>query len=218
MALSKSGKNPRNKMNAKQNDFAKNVFINCPLDDAYIRLLRPLIFTVLYLGYTPRIATERSDSGETRINKICGLIEKSRLSIHDLSRICSAKQKEFYRMNMPFELGMDIGCRFFKGGLASEKKFLVLEKEKYRYQKALSDLSGFDIKSHENDPETLVRQVRNWFVENEIQHADSGTKIWENFNEFMANFYEKREDEGFKDRDLEIMPTPEFIRFIQEWT
>jgi len=118
---------------------------------------------------------------------------------------------------MSFELGMDIGCRFFKGGLASEKKFLVLEKEKYRYQKALSDLSGFDIKSHKNKPEKLVRQVRNWFVENEIQHADSGTRIWEDFNEFMANFYKKRKDEGFKDRDLKIMPMPEFIRFIQEW-
>ncbi len=204
-------------MTAEQNNFAKNVFINCPFDPNYIPLLRPLIFTILYLGYTPKTATERSDSGETRINKICELIEQSKLSIHDLSRIRSAKPDEFYRMNMPFELGVDIGCRFFKGGQARDKKCLVLEKEKYRYQKALSDMSGSDIKHHNNEPEELVRQVRNWFVENEIQHADSGTKIWEIFNEFMADFYQKRQDEGFKDRDLEMMPTPEYIRFIKEW-
>lgn len=204
-------------MTAEQNDFAKNVFINCPFDVAFIPLLRPLIFTILYLGYTPKIAVERSDSGEARINKIRELIEQSKLSIHDLSRMRSAKRDEFYRMNMPFELGVDIGCRFFKEGRARDKKCLILEKEKYRYQKVLSDMSGSDIKNHNDKPRELVRQVRNWFVENEIQHADSGTKIWGTFNEFMADFYRKRQGEGFKKRDLEMMPLPEYIRFIHEW-
>jgi len=204
-------------MTTEQNDFAKNVFINCPFDAIFIPLLRPLIFTVLYLGYTPKVTTEKSDSGEVRINKIRDLIEQSKLSIHDLSRMRSAKKDEFYRMNMPFELGVDIGCRFFKEGRARNKKCLILEKEKYGYQKALSDMSGSDIRNHNDEPEELVRQVRNWFVENEIQHAKSGTRIWQTFNEFMADFYQKRQDEGFKDRDLETMPLPEYIRFIREW-
>ena len=78
-------------------------------------------------------------------------------------------------------------------------------------------MSGSDIKNHNNEPEELIRQIRNWFVENEIAHADSGTKIWENFNEFMADFYQKRLGEGFKDMDLETMPDPEYIRFTKEW-
>ncbi len=78
MALSKDGKSPKNNMTVEQNDFAKNVFINCPFDANYISLLRPLIFTILYLGYTPKTAAERSDSGETRINKIRELIEQSK--------------------------------------------------------------------------------------------------------------------------------------------
>lgn len=204
-------------MNVEISDFTKNVFINCPFDATFVPLLRPLIFSILYLGYTPRIATERSDSGEVRIDKIRGLIEESKLSIHDLSRIHSAKKEEFYRMNMPFELGVDVGCRFFKEGRAGDKKCLILEKEKYRYQKALSDMSGSDIKNHNDEPEELVRQVRNWFIENEIQHADSGTKIWQTFNEFMADFYQERRDEGFKDRDLEMMPLPEYISFTRKW-
>ena len=103
-------------MVSQSSQFTKNVFINCPFDNEYIALLRPLLFTIVYLGYSPRIASEQFDSGEARIKKICDLIEKSQLSIHDLSRIKSSKEEQFYRLNMPFELGIDIGCRLFKGG------------------------------------------------------------------------------------------------------
>ncbi len=204
-------------MNKMANNFSNNVFINCPFGPDYIPLLRPLLFTILYLGYNPRIASESSDSGEARFQKICQLIEQSRISIHDLSRIRSTKKNEFFRLNMPFELGVDIGCRRYKGGLTDQKKCLVLEKERYRYRKALSDLSGSDIKNHNNEPEEIVRQTRSWFVENENPRADSATQIWESFNEFMADFYHKREEEGYKDKDLEMMPIPEYILFIKDW-
>jgi hypothetical protein len=39
--------------------FVTNVFVNCPFDDKYLRLLRPLLFTVIYLGLKSRIALER---------------------------------------------------------------------------------------------------------------------------------------------------------------
>jgi hypothetical protein len=117
---------------------------------------------------------------------------------------------------MPFELGVDIGCRMARGDKV-RKKCLILEKERYRYRKALSDLSGSDIKTHGNESEQLVREVRNWFVENENVVADSGTRIWEAFNEFMAEFYRRRKEEGYKDRDLEIMPIPEFTKFARDW-
>src|SRR5215210_2568400 len=98
-----------------RNNFAKNVFINCPFDPAYKSLLRPLLFTILYFGFNPKIASESSDSGEQRINKICELIESSRYSIHDLSRAKASKKNEFSRHNTPFELGIDYGSRKFAG-------------------------------------------------------------------------------------------------------
>lgn len=198
--------------------FEKNVFINCPFDkDYYIPLLRPLIFSIVYLGYNPRIATESFDSGELRIQKICKLIRNSKFSIHDLSRIQSKGKKEIFRLNMAFELGIDIGCRLFKEGKEKNKKCLVLETRRYRIKKALSDFSGSDIKHHNNNPEKLVREVRNWFVENGLRNTPTATKIWEDFNKFMADFFQKRKQEGYKAKDLEMMPIPEFITFITGW-
>ncbi len=204
-------------MRNSSSNFLKNVFINCPFDSHYTSLLRPLLFTILYLDYNPRIASERFDSGEARINKICELIRISKYSIHDLSRIQSSKKGEFYRLNMPFELGIDIGYRLFSTGNAKTRKCLILEKEKYRYQKALSDLSSSDIKHHNNEPEDIVREVRNWFVETDKPRVPSGTRIWEHFNEFMADFYTKRKKEGYKRKDLQMMPIPELVSFKKEW-
>jgi len=92
-------------------DFEKNVFINCPFDDKYLELLHPLSFTLIYLDFNPRIALESFDSGHQRIDKICKLIEESKFSIHDLSRLQSQKKNEYFRLNMPFELGIDYGVR-----------------------------------------------------------------------------------------------------------
>ncbi|MCK4763486.1 MAG: hypothetical protein KAW12_14905 [Candidatus Aminicenantes bacterium] len=205
-------------MDSQADSFEKNVFINCPFDkDYYIPLLRPLIFTIVYLGYNPRIASESFDTGEGRIQKISNLVRESKFSIHDLSRIQAKKRHEIFRLNMAFELGIDIGCRLFKEGREKNKKCLVLEAVQHRIKKALSDLSGSDIKHHNNNPEEIVRQVRNWFVENGLRNVPSTAKIWETFNKFMAKFYQQREEEGFKTRDLEMMPIPEFIDFIKDW-
>jgi len=113
-------------MNSSDLDFSRNVFINCPFDSEYIPLLRPLLFTVLFLNFNPRIASERFDSGEARINKICELIKCSRYSIQDISRIRSKKRGEYYRLNMPLELGIDIGCRLANEGVLQSKTCLIL--------------------------------------------------------------------------------------------
>lgn len=66
--------------------FDKNVFINCPFDEGYTPLLKALLFTIKKGGLSPRLALERWDSGEVRLNKIRELIELSQYSIHDLNR------------------------------------------------------------------------------------------------------------------------------------
>src|ERR1043165_5105104 len=83
-------------------DFNTNVFINCPFDSEYDSLLKPILFTIIYFGFTPQIASRTGDSGEQRITKILSLILNSKYSIHDLSRIRSAKRGEIYRPNKTF--------------------------------------------------------------------------------------------------------------------
>jgi hypothetical protein len=53
---------------------------------------------------------ERLDSGRPRIDKIISLIKESKYAIHDLSRLKAREAGEYYRLNMPFELGLDVGC------------------------------------------------------------------------------------------------------------
>jgi len=33
----------------------------------------------------------------------------------------------------------------------------------------------------------------------------------------MLDFYRQRKAEGYKDQDLEMMPIPEYIYFIEDW-
>ena len=199
-------------------DFGRNVFINCPFDERYLPLLQALLFTIVHLGFTPRIALERTDSGELRLNKISDLIRRSRFSIHDLSRARSAEPGEFYRMNMSFELGVDYGCRLFGQRELKRKRCLVLCGRAFEHARALSDVSGVDAKHHNDEPLELIRQVRNWFVETaEAGEVPSASTIWRGFIDFMVDFRGKRAADGFSPEDLNTMPIREFVGFIARW-
>ncbi len=197
--------------------FNENVFVNCPFDEEYLSLLRPLLFTIIYLGFKPRIALEELDSSQPRIQRIIGLITSSRYAIHDLSRLQAREAGEYYRLNMPFELGIDVGCRLFGKGQRTQKKFLVLEAERYRYQAAISDLSNSDIAVHGGDPESIVTEVRNW-LDNQAQlQAPGPSRIWGAFLDFMADNYDVLKQRGFSDRDIEKLPMSELTQCIERW-
>jgi len=198
--------------------FNKNVFINCPFDGRYDSLLKPILFTIVYFEFTPQIASQTGDSGEQRINKILRLILKSRYSIHDLSRIRSRRRGEFFRLNIPFELGIDYGCRRASTGYLQKKRFLVLGARPHDHKRALSDLGGIDGKSHGNNPKKAVIELRNWFVDTiNLTKAPSGSALWEKFIEFRADFYDQKRQAGFSRHDLKRMPVREYINAIRHW-
>jgi hypothetical protein len=197
--------------------FAESVFVNCPYDEKYRALLRPLLFTIVYAGMNPRLAMERMDSGETRIGRIAELIRESKYAIHDLSRIQAEKKGEYFRLNMPFELGLDVGCRLFGQGRDCDKRCLILEKERYRYQAALSDLSSSDIRAHGDDPEELVAAVRDWLNCEAGAHLPGPSRIWDAFNEFMADDYDKLTADGFSDKDIVRLPFGELVDGMKAW-
>lgn len=197
-------------------DFDKNVFVNCPFDDEYRQILIGVVFTVIYFGFKPRLSLERADSAEIRIDKIVDLIRRSRFGIHDLSRLVSEDAGEVYRMNMPFELGIDFGCKRFKGRKWANKKILILEKERYRFQQAISDLSGCDIKEHNNEVDKAILAVRDWFVTEEFGRGDSGSKVWDRFNDFQAYLYDEVvEKDGHE--SVDDVQVSEIIHHINNW-
>ena len=197
--------------------FTRNVFINCPFDDAYLPLLRPLLFAVIYVGLTPRIATERLDSGQPRIEKITSLIRESKYAIHDLSRLTAKKKGEYFRLNMPLELGIDFGCKTFGAGKLKKKCCLILESERYRFQAAVSDLSGSDISAHNDEPQQVVVAVRNWLHNEANLTASSASKIWATFNRFMADNYDKLKADGFSHGEIEGLSVKELMKCMRLW-
>jgi hypothetical protein len=179
--------------------FDRSVFINCPFDAEYLSLLRPLLFTVASFGFEPRIASERSDSAEMRFDKIVRLIRSSRYSIHDISRLRAKAAGDFSRFNLPFELGVDRGAQLFGPRGLRSKCCLMLERDQHEFRRALSDLAGVDIKSHQGEPVGIVRAVRDWFVETVgLRRVASATKVWNRFTEFASDFYDARMADGFR--------------------
>jgi hypothetical protein len=196
--------------------FESNVFINCPFDKIYVPLLQPLLFTVIYLDLNP-LVSETKSSGQVRVEQIKKLILRSKYSIHDISRSEALKEKELPRFNMPFEMGLDLGCQSFGKGKLGLKKSLVLEKTKYHYQRVISDIAGQDIESHNDNPEELIRKVRNWFSSVLHSHQPSPTLIWESYNDFLDSIIEQLKKEAFSKADMESLPVSNFILLAKKW-
>ena len=100
-----------------------SIFINCPFDDDYLPLLRALLFVARFYNLEVKISSTDLDSKSNRLSRIIALMRESKYSVHDLSRMKSGKKGEYYRMNMPFELGLDYGIS------GDDKIFLIFESE-----------------------------------------------------------------------------------------
>ncbi len=165
-----------------------DVFINCPFDDTYHELFRAIVFTVADCGFIPRCALERSDSGETRIEKLFRIIAECRYGIHDISATELDPINRLPRFNMPLELGIFLGAKRYGSSLQERKSCLILDRERYRYQKFCSDIAGQDPKSHEGDPSQAVRCVRNWLKDERPDEAvPGGGRIFDRYQTFCAD-------------------------------
>jgi hypothetical protein len=174
-------------MPAKASDYDRHVFINCPFDPQYQPLFRALVFAVEVCGFTARCALEVEDSGEVRANKIIKIIKDCRLGIHDISRT-ELNPEGLPRFNMPYELGLFIGCALFGVGQHKRKRTLILDKERRRYASFLSDIAGQDIQDHANDPAQLIRKVRYWLLnQSGGRSIPGGDIITKRFNLFCSD-------------------------------
>jgi hypothetical protein len=150
-------------------DYDTQVFLNVPFDKRYKKLLDALVFAVHDCGFFARCALEREDGGEVRFDKIFKIIEACRYGIHDLSRTTLDATNRLPRFNMPLELGVFLGARRYGDTAQRRKSCMILERDKYRYQKFCSDIAGQDIRAHGNQATAAVRAVRTWLQANAVK-------------------------------------------------
>jgi len=171
----------------KTSTYNENIFINCPFDSTYKPLFDAIIFAVFDCGFVARCALEEDDGSQIRVQKIFDIISQCRLSIHDLCRVEIDRGTKLPRFNMPLELGAFLGAKHFGKGIQKKKACLILDSEKYRYQKFISDIAGQDIKAHENNPKILIRVVRDWLRTYSQVSIPSGSVIWSRYQVFESD-------------------------------
>jgi len=89
------------------------------------------------------------------------------------------------RYNMAFELGLFLGCCEFGGRGHAGKSCLILDRQRWRYRKSLSDLSGRDIQRHNGNPKQAVIAVRNWLAtESQLSDRPGGSFIIKQYERF----------------------------------
>jgi hypothetical protein len=192
----------------------KDVFINCPFDESYNSIFDAILFTTNYCGFKPRCALEKEDSSESRKDKIFKIIEECNFGIHDISRT-ELNEDKLPRFNMPFEFGVFIGAKQFGSGRQKRKKCIVLDSERYRFQKFLSDISGQDIRSHDNNPDKAIENVRNWLNSLNVNPSISGaTTIKNKYSEYKNLLPKLLEKKNLTIDDVQYADT---IPIMSEW-
>ncbi|ATY34822.1 hypothetical protein [Sphingomonas psychrotolerans] len=164
-----------------------DVFINCPFDPDFKPIFQALVFTIFACGFRPRSARELDDGGQTRIEKLYGLIQECRYGIHDLSRTEPDKDHALPRFNMPLELGLFLGAKRYGDTAQHDKRLLILDIERFRYQKFISDLAGMDIHEHGGRAEAAIRETRDWLANVSRRQISSGDKIVRLYDQFSAD-------------------------------
>ena len=151
----------------------QSVFLNIPYDAQFEELYLAYIVGLTQLGL--KINATLALPNQDRLKRIVGLIEKSDVSIHDLSRIESPSGVP--RFNMPLELGLALFRSHITRG---RHRVFVFEKKAYRVQRSTSDVNGIDPQIHKGRPKGVMAGLRNIFYQSD------GTTVPEMLSSYRA--------------------------------
>lgn len=196
--------------------YDQNLFLNCPFDEAYQPVFEALVFAAFDCGYVPRCALEADDAGQVRFEKILKIIRGCRLGVHDISRTELDGLNGLPRFNMPFELGLFVGAvRFGSARDQRRKVCLVLDRERYRFQKFISDIAGQDIREHGDDPERAIGALRAWLATLPRQDVlPGGAAIAARYRRFRAELPAVLGAAGVRPDEVVFA---DYANFVSEW-
>lgn len=198
-------------------EYESSVFINCPFDDEFAPLLEAMLFCVVRAEMKPRLASERLEAGENRLDKILELIASCKFSIHDLSRATARAAGENFRMNMPFELGLDWGRRKAPDPETTDKKFIIFEFSQYELKKCLSDLAGTDVAFHKGELRNVFKALRDFLRVEAGAGLPGPTQLKYEYDDFLGWMTEKKISEGHTEREATELPTQERLEEMTIW-
>ena len=138
------------------------VFVNCPFDAKFKPLLHAILFAIHDCGFVARHALQDVGGKESRLDKITRLIQSSRWSIHDVSRVELSGGNKLPRFNMPFECGLAFGA--MRLCAANDRDALVMTGVQFQDKATISDLAGIDPGYHDNQAEIVIAKVRRFLA------------------------------------------------------
>ncbi len=201
-----------------------DVFINCPFDKEFKPCFEALIFSIIACGYKVRCALEDDDGANIRFEKLRKLVGECPRSIHDLSRV-ELGPNDLPRFNMPFELGMVIGAKYFGGRSRRTNTALIMVREQYVLPAYLSDLAGNDPFHHDGDPREVVRIVSRYLHRTPDGKLDPGAQAIINrfaqFNRDLPNLAAEagrsmEEVDAYNDYRVYLVFVEEFLKAVQQ--
>lgn len=192
----------------------REVFINCPFDEDYSDIFDAILFAIYFCGCKPRCALEVDDGSQVRLDKIYDIIEECDLGIHDISRT-ELNENGLPRFNMPFEFGLFMGAKRYGGKKQKLKSCLIFDVNRFRYMEFISDISGQDIKSHENDVEQVIQKIRSWLNTFETLRPLAGaTAIKNKYRDYKIDLPNVLPQLNLSEEDIEYSDR---TQIIEEW-
>jgi hypothetical protein len=172
-------------------EYSSSVFLNCPFDREFEPTRNAVVFAIYDCGFIPRCALEENNAGNVRFDKIQKIISECKFGVHDISRTELDELNQLPRFNMPLELGVFLGAKRYGAKEQKNKNCLILDREQYRYQKYISDISGQDIRAHNDNPETAISVIRDWLnAASERKTIPGGREIARRYREFLQDLPE----------------------------
>jgi hypothetical protein len=193
----------------------RQVFINCPFSFDYQEFFRAIVFTTVRSGFEPRCALETDDGSENRFDKICTIISQCRFGIHDISKTEPDAHSGLPRFNMPLELGLFLAAKKFGRPEQKTKVCMILDRDPYRYQKFMSDISGQDIHHHDGRVDVLIEKCAAWFRSHAANSkVPGGRAIAKDYAAFSAKLPAMC---GFRHLDPAELTFQDYCKLAAEW-
>jgi len=120
-------------------------------------------------------------------------------------------------MNMPFELGLDMGRRRAPDPETRDKKFLIFEKEPYELKRCLSDLNGVDVAFHREDYQLIIKKLRDFLRVEANCNLPGATALEDEYAIFQGWMTEKKIHEGHTEKEALDLPTQERLDEMHSW-